>query len=186
MRKRKHLNRIGKMLLTAGILCFTALPVEAKVNQEDLANPIVDRESHIQNKGHRTTYHYVYFGYYPQREIKGDELTPDIINASYDEYGDGVVNGRKIRRLSKDMTTSVINGTSQFDDHGKIKYRYYYYEPIKWKVFDNDGSILFLVSDKAIELRVTTESKKLMLQFLLPLIRVAKLIKSKIKPKKIQ
>lgn len=42
------------------------------------------------------------------------------------------------------------------------------------------------VSDKAIELRVTTESKKLMLQFLLPLIRVAKLIKSKIKPKKIQ
>lgn len=42
------------------------------------------------------------------------------------------------------------------------------------------------VSDKAIELRVTTVSKKRKLQLLLPLIRVAKLVKSKIKPKKIQ
>lgn len=42
------------------------------------------------------------------------------------------------------------------------------------------------VSDKAIELDVTTESQKRKLLLLLPLIRIAKLLKSKIKPKKIQ
>ena len=42
------------------------------------------------------------------------------------------------------------------------------------------------VADKAIELGVTTANKKRNLLFLLPFIRIAKLIKSKIKPKMIQ
>ncbi len=182
MRKRKHLNKIGKMILTAGILCFTALPVEAKVTQEDLANPVVDVDSHHYGEyekekartpvttehgtlyydvEHITVFHYVYFGSYPQRELKGEELTQDIINASYDEYGNGFVNGRQIRRLSKELVTTwgTLNGIPRIFEALERAggYRYFLYEPIKWRILSNEDSQLLLLTDKAIDLQMYTD-----------------------------
>ena len=162
MRKRKQLHKIGGALLALGLALSIAMPVQAAVTQEDLANPVVDKETHNQqgpNQGyyddHRTRYHYVYFGSYPQREIMGEELTAEIINATYDQYGDGEVNGRKIRRLSKELLTTYgcVNDSSiAFEKYRSTNgYRYYYYEPIKWRIYKNDGGTLFLVSDRGIE-----------------------------------
>ena len=160
MRGKKILYRIGSAVIALGLISSMAVPVQAKVTQQDLANPVVGDHTtkevfdgkyyHVVKGDHKATYSYVYFGNYPQREIKGEELTQEIINASYDKYGDGVVNGRKIRRLSEDMTTAIINVAHRFAEGGVV-YRYYYYEPIKWKIFENEGNTLFLVSDLALD-----------------------------------
>ena len=160
MYKTKLSNKVKGVVIALGLISSMAVPVQAKVTQQDLANPVVgDHTSkevfdgkyyHVVRGDHKTTFSYVYFGNYPQREIKGEELTQEIVNASYDKYGDGVVNGRKIRRLSEDMTTPKINTDHDFSDNGVV-YRYYYYEPIKWKIFQNEGTTLFLVSDLALD-----------------------------------
>ena len=107
MYKTKLSNRVKGVVIALGLLSSMAVPVQAKVTQQDLANPIVGDHTVIWKRNeeekyyyvirgdHKTTYSYVYFGNYPQREIKGEELTQEIINADYDKYGDGVVNGRK-------------------------------------------------------------------------------------------
>ena len=162
MYKTKLSNRVKGVVIALGLLSSMAVPVQAKVTQQDLANPVVGDHTVIWKRNeeekyyyvirgdHKTTYSYVYFGNYPQKEIKGEELTQEIINADYDKYGDGVVNGRRIRRLSDDMTTPIINTHHEFSDNGVV-YRYYYYEPIKWKIFENEGNTLFLVSDLALD-----------------------------------
>lgn len=162
MYKTKLSNKVKSLVIALGLLSSMAVPVQAKVTQQDLANPVVGDHTVIWKRNeeekyyyvirgdHKTTYSYVYFGNYPQREIKGEELTQEIINADYGKYGDGVVNGRRIRRLSDDMTTPIINTHHEFSDNGVV-YRYYYYEPIKWKIFENEGNTLFLVSDLALD-----------------------------------
>lgn len=164
---RKTKQKIGVLkgclvVTLALVIGFGAkLPVQAAVTQADLAKPVVDKTTHNQKGSentyrgsHSTSYHYVYFGNYPQREIKGKELTEEIINATYDQYGNGEVNGKKIRRLSKELITTygtINDATYIFTQQSTNGYRYYLYEPIKWKIYDNDGGSLFLVSDKAIE-----------------------------------
>lgn len=161
MRKKKKSHKLGGIIAALGIVLSLSIPVQAAVTQADLAKPVVDKTTHNQ-KGpgksyrgtHSTSYHYVYFGNYPQREIKGAELTDEIINVAYDQYGNGEVNGKKIRRLSKELITTygtINDATWRFTQQSTNGYRYYLYEPIKWKIYDNDGSTLFLVSDKEIE-----------------------------------
>lgn len=91
-----------------------------------------------------TTWSYVYFGSYPQTEIKGDSLTAEIIGASYDANGDAWANGIKYRRIRKSDT----NNDEYFGDS---EYRYFKWEKIKWRVLQNNGSTLFVVSDKGLD-----------------------------------
>ena len=84
-----------------------------------------------------TKWSYVYFGRYPQSKVTGDDLDDNIINANYNKNGDAVVDGVKYRRV---------------DEGGgdEPEWSYYSYEPIKWRVLQNDGSTLLLLTDKAI------------------------------------
>ncbi len=164
-KQKKGLNRYlykpGVLLCMLGFLLSGSMTVQAAVTQEDLANPVVDKKSHIKDGPflgysgtHSTSYHYVYFGSYPQREIKGEELTEDIIHASYDKYGNGTVNGRRYKRLTNELTTAYgtyNDVTDRFPKKARDGYRYYLYEPIKWRILKNDGSKLFLASDRAID-----------------------------------
>lgn len=61
-----------------------------------------------------------------------------------------MVNGTKYRRISRQ---NVINGVcfSSFDNNGN-GYRYFKWEPIKWKVLNNnDNGTLFVMSDCALD-----------------------------------
>ncbi|MDE6434719.1 MAG: InlB B-repeat-containing protein [Lachnospiraceae bacterium] len=153
----------GLLLIALGLLLSGSMSVKAAVKQEDLANPVMDNDRKCTydmkkdkyNIPHSTKYHYVYFGNYPQREIKGEELTDTIIDAAYDEYGDAEIDGKKYRRISHEFLTIYKTPNDltkeRFDQKSTNGYRYYQYEPVKWKIYENNGDTLFLVSDRLVE-----------------------------------
>lgn len=116
------------MPLLLNLVIYVKQPVFAAVTQGDLANPVMKESTHVRwseensmgfydwyNGTHETTYHYVYFGYYPQKELVGNQITDEIRKAAYDSNGDAVINGRKYRRLTWEMQsiTGTINQTSR-------------------------------------------------------------------------
>ena len=155
--KRKSSTYFRKsfwLVMIMGLVLCVKEPVFA-VTQEDLANPVRNEETHVVGGTHETTYHYVYFGYYPQKELTGNAITDEIRNAAYDSNGDAVINGRRYRRLTWEMNsqTGTINEITRelwngFSDNG---FRYFQYEPVKWQILNNDGKTLFLFSDQIIE-----------------------------------
>ena len=170
-KKQRHPYKSAVLLMAMGLLLSGNMPAKAAVTQEDLANPVMDESTHNMECtyesgygkygfAHSTRYHYVYFGNYPQREIKGEELTDRIINAAYDRYGNAEIDGKKYRRISYEMTTiyKSLNGTdfkeNLFAQQSTNGYRYYLYEPIKWKIYKNSDGTLFLVSDRMVEAQI--------------------------------
>jgi len=166
MRKKTQLHRLGMITAALGLLLSVAMPVHATA-ADAIKNPVREEDTHAGYDNasknlyyeHKTTYSYVYFGSYPQKEILGAELTKDIINASYDANGDAVVNGKKYRRTVYQMAdrTGTINSNSQkyyWDPYATDGYRYFLYEPIKWRVLNKDGNKLFLMCDNIVDYRM--------------------------------
>ena len=103
-----------------------------------------------------TEWGYVYFGSYPQSEVT-DAGTISAIDAALltlgQTKGDVKVDGTRYRKVDK----SDANQTIRFGDN---EYRYFKWEPIKWKVLSSDDSKLFLLADKALDCNEFNESYK--------------------------
>ena len=97
-----------------------------------------------------TDWSYVYFGSYPQSEVT-DAATIAAIESAIPSSGASVdvgvdvwVEGTKYRRISKSDTN--------YDGYfGSNTYRYFKWEPIKWKVLSNNGSTLFVVANQGLD-----------------------------------
>lgn len=144
-RKNKLGSRILSFILTIAVLLtmqgFSAWAGEATPDQP--ANPV----HHCTKKNDGTDdtdWSYIHFGSYPQTEVTGGDLTAAITGANYDANGDAWVDGTKYRRISK-------SDTCKDDYFGGRTYRYFVWEPIKWKVLQNDGSTLFVMADQGID-----------------------------------
>lgn len=103
-----------------------------------------------------TEWGYVYFGSYPQSEVT-DAGTISAIDAALltlgQTKGDVEVDGIRYRKVGK----SDANQTNNFGDN---EYRYFKWEPIKWKVLSSDDSKLFLLADQALDCNEFNESYK--------------------------
>ena len=103
-----------------------------------------------------TEWGYVFFGSYPQSEVT-DAGTISAIDAALltlgQTKGDVKVDGTRYRKVDK----SDANQTIRFGDN---EYRYFKWEPIKWKVLSSDDSKLFLLADKALDCNEFNESYK--------------------------
>lgn len=98
------------------------------------------------------THKYIYFGCYPDSEVKKNDLKSEILNASYDSNGDAVINEEKYRRI--DLSNDIFpwwQYSDYFYDWSEPGYRYFIYEPIKWRVLSNSNGELFLLSEKSID-----------------------------------
>ena len=111
---------------------------------EKMPGQPVHRCTKENNGSDYTEWSYVYFGSYPQTEVTGSALTPDITGADYDADGDAWVNGTKYRRISESDTNNRGN-------FGHSVYRYFKWERIKWRVLQNNGATLFVMADKAMD-----------------------------------
>lgn len=96
----------------------------------------------------------------PQSEVTGSELTNKIREADYDSNGDATVDGKKYRRINYFQTG--IKSVNQRDDFyvenwtgGSTDeynyYRYFLYEPIRWRILSNDGNTLLLQTAEGID-----------------------------------
>ncbi|MDE6052544.1 MAG: hypothetical protein K2G55_02010 [Lachnospiraceae bacterium] len=93
-----------------------------------------------------TVWSYISFGSYPQTEVTGVDLTPEITEGNYDQYGDVWVAGARYRRISRDDTVD-----NKF--FGENDFRYFKWEDIRWRVLWNDGKTLFVLSDRGLDNR---------------------------------
>ncbi len=107
-------------------------------------NRMIPQAPEYNEDGSQVTFSNIYFGSYPQSEVKDTALTSTIVNASYDNYGDAWVGGMKYHRISAEDT----NNAEQF---GNGTYRYFKWERLKWRVLGNDGDTLFVMADKGLD-----------------------------------
>lgn len=117
-------------------LCFSILLLFFSLGQEfnsraarNISGPTVDVHSGL------VTYHYVYLGYYPQSEVTSDEMTKEIVNASYDSNDIAVVGDTSYKRVLSSQDS----------------YSYFVVEPIKWRILENDGTYLTLQSAQILD-----------------------------------
>lgn len=157
MKKRKRWYRIVSFVLTVAMLAgFCPQGVSFKGVQlttpeaeaaTTLKNPITIPDDSLE-AGQRTTWSCIWFGNYPQSEVtkKDASLYHTLENKfNWDKNGDGFVGKDKYRRVSRED----VNYTSNWETNQR--YRYFKYEPIKWRVLNVDGEKAFLMADKALE-----------------------------------
>ena len=87
----------------------------------------------------------ILFGNYPQSVVTDPELIKRLDDVyENNPYAGITLDGEKYIR----QETSGINNIGGFDFG--IEYKYFKYEPIRWRVLSYDGERFFLMSDKAI------------------------------------
>ena len=102
-----------------------------------------------------STWDCVWFGSYPQTEaVPSDPAYASLQSASWDASGDATVGGAKYRRIStRDATTDIDKYPTDTDTWPSTSgtYRYFKYEPVKWRVLSVSGGTAFAVSDIALD-----------------------------------
>ena len=161
----KNIMQISSMLLAAVISLstqgITAVVETISGNEGTMVNSIQYDNKKDETKDN-AAWSYVYFGSYPQNEVK-DGAVIYAIDKAIEKCGtiadtgmDVWVNGVKYRRISKNDTNNI----RYFDDMSNNGYRYFKWERIKWKVLKNDGNTLFVVTDRAIDCKDYNEEFK--------------------------
>lgn len=125
---KKTMSKVISAILCT-ILIFSSVSVLAAETEpvpvvNGIANPVYDSDTGT------SVYSYVYFGHYPQSEIKGDDLSDEIVNANYNKYGVAIVNNNQYWRVEKDS-----------------EHHYFITEPIKWRVLNIDKNYMTLMCD---------------------------------------
>ncbi|MDO4806642.1 MAG: DUF6273 domain-containing protein [Coriobacteriales bacterium] len=128
------------------------LEVEAQSTNLGVSNPRVRTDSSMR-AGQVVTWDCVWLGSYPQTEVtSSDTEYASLAKATFDANGDATVGGKRFRRIS---STDVHGSWSD----GYATYRYFLYEPIKWRVLKVLGSAALVVSDKALDNQVYNENR---------------------------
>ena len=101
-------------------------------------------------------------GEYPQSEVVGSSLTDAIINASYDENGDALVDGTRYHRVSREDVTYPVNEDTEGYQAWKdgVEYRYFIYEPLRWRILDDHDGRMLLLSELIIDCRYYHETQE--------------------------
>ncbi len=149
--KIKKRMDIFKYLLAAFLLftvfrlahadCVLAEGAGGQTQAADISTP---QGPQFSEDGSQLIYTNIFFGSYPQSEVKGEALTAAITGADYDNYGDAWIDGVKYRRVS----AADANNDGQF---GNEKYRYFKWERIRWRVLANDGKTLLVLADTGLD-----------------------------------
>lgn len=153
MKQKKKIKSWSKRIFTcivAGCIGILGIPgISAQA-----AASVPKKPLHVCIGEDTTNYDTITFGMYPQTQITGTELTDAIINADYDSTtGDAVVDGVTYRRMSRDDATSVINYPS---GEG---YRYFKWEPVKWKVLEVSDDDIFVMAEQTLDCQKYDSSK---------------------------
>ena len=156
IRPALNLDLTSPTIVYAGTVCSDGTGDEqvAPGSDEDgsnsnYADPRVVADSSMVAR-QRTTWNCMWFGSYPQTEVtSADAVYADLQDATYNSKGDTTVGGARYRRISKSDATD--SGCWRDDGYGSATYRYFRYEPIKWRVLEANGSEALVIADIALD-----------------------------------
>ena len=150
------------VVLTAGLaatpaLAQSPLTIGGQATSLSVSNPRIVADDTM-NSGQVVTWDCVWFGSYPQTEItSSDAVYASLQSADWDDNTDGgncddaTVAGVRYRRFA------------EYDETGEDDsptYRYFRFEPIKWRVLSVSGTTAFVLADKALSVRSYYGSRK--------------------------
>lgn len=142
---------------------------KAEAADVTLKNPRIVADGSMET-GQKVTWDCVWFGSYPQAEVipggveytaldvklrrDGDVIVSDSVYSAlqgasgWDENNDVTLNGAKYRRIRQEDAIRGRFSVYRWDN--STDYRYFKYEPIKWRVLHTDGDQALLLSDIAL------------------------------------
>lgn len=118
-------------------------PVRADMDEED--------------EGHSVAvYDCVWFGSYPQSEVKkGSELYETLSGlgeSSWNSYRETLYQGKRYRRMKAYQANQYRLKDENYFLWGTVKeWRYFVYEPIKWRILSRENGKALLLADQAID-----------------------------------
>ncbi len=156
----KRLKQLTSVLLSTVLAILLTIPSAIRTPARELPHdPVYHKEGAawvkypdgiwwlVTDKKDWTDWSYIYYGSYPQSEITNVQ-TINRINTALNnaDHGDVSINNVKYRKISiNDVTSSRNWGENTY-------YRYFKWEPIKWKVIhvDEKNNKLLIMSDKSL------------------------------------
>lgn len=144
-------------------------PQSIELSGEVLSEPVVVKDDSL-SSGQKTTWSCVSFGSYPFSEItdgsfdavagyavdEGDVITaPELYKKlGSAEWSDNEteIDGTKYRRVcAKDSLNPSFEAGQYYKWNNDSEYRYFRYDPIKWRVIEINGSEVMLLADRQLD-----------------------------------
>lgn len=176
MKNEKYKKALFYLTL-AFILCFpntmslNANMINSNNSQEEQAENLT-KDSAVEN----TTEEYINFGTYPQTEIVDETVIEAIESAMAEQKNHGdtdivsnenetivqsvMVKGAESLENDYIGTCVLVNDTKYSRITVDNQPHYYKWEPIKWKILENNGKTLFVVADKVLDCKKYNETKR--------------------------
>ncbi|MDO4555822.1 MAG: DUF6273 domain-containing protein [Lachnospiraceae bacterium] len=137
------------VILLFSMKIMQSIKVEAA--SETLQNPKIVEDTTL-TSGQKVTWDCIWFGSYPQSEVTSTEEVYAKLQAAADSEwnsnNDITIDGIKYRRLQKsDATYAVSTSSNYYTWESQVTYHYFKYDPIKWRVLENENGQALLLSD---------------------------------------
>ncbi|MDO4976310.1 MAG: DUF6273 domain-containing protein, partial [Eubacteriales bacterium] len=142
--KRNMKQRLLSMLLAVMMICTMVQLPEKEVKAETaISNPRIVADSSMA-AGQKVTWDCVWFGNYPQTQVTSEDSVYSTLTSlkNWDSRSVATVGNQQYYRQNIVTATSVGPAYS---------YRYYKYEPIKWRVLNVGANNWLLVANKVID-----------------------------------
>lgn len=91
-------------------------------------------------------YTYVEFGKYPQTRLAQSDINDDVINADYDGDNNAVLKGDETVLIHREKSGQ--------------EYKYYYIEPVKWRIIDTTDTEVMLWADKVLDAECFSDQER--------------------------
>lgn len=149
-------KRILSVAMSICVLMFitTINSLNQSISAATISNPRIVYDKNMIS-GEKVTWDCIWFGEYPQTEVKKTESIFNRLEqaTNWSGNGDVYIDGNKYRRITKSNATYSKNEINNcyYNWEDSTSYHYFKYEPIKWRVLKIEGNVAFLLADKVLD-----------------------------------
>lgn len=157
LKMRKIISAAMVVMMTLSLLMVPTATARADIQ---LKNPVISKDSSMK-AGQSVIYDCVYFGSYPQAEVVPNKAAATTIDSAIRNGDDYIVDATLYQKLQNAtwVNNETIIGKEKFrrinSENAEYvsgnDYRYFKYQPIKWRVLQVTGNEAFLLADMALD-----------------------------------